>query len=327
MGKKVWNFKGNQWGFFSLFLELLDGLRWCEKNNYVPHIDGVENKHYYSSDGYNNSKNIWEYYFKPLKTKINKDDEVIKHYNNFLLMEIPQNFGFRSAGTFGQKWMKGRIDEWPLVMDKNGWWRKEAKRVINKFKIKPNSIVQKKIDSFIKNNMNSKVKIGVHIRAGRGMKGTYHSDNIKLEHYRDLVLKKIKQIGHDDYVVFIASDSNVAVDFMKSNVPNVISYDCIRTNDYYQNDKQKHSVIEVGWNQNLEFEPNNRAKIGEEAVIECYLLSNCDMMIHWESGLAVSASYINPSLKLLPIDVYLKTDTYYKNRIEGCYEKNFEGVI
>ncbi len=159
------------------------------------------------------------------------------------------------------------------------------------------------------------------------MKGTYHSDNIKLEHYKDLVLKKIETLGHDDYVVFVASDSNVAIDFMEDNVSNVVSYDCSRTNDYYKGDKDVNKVIEVGWNAGLEFETNNRAKVGEEAVIECYLLSNCDMMIHWESGLAVSACYINPSLKLLPIDTFLKTDTYYKNRITGCYEENFEGII
>tara|TARA_Y100001938_G_scaffold147304_1_gene228182 strand:- start:1268 stop:2251 length:984 start_codon:yes stop_codon:yes gene_type:complete len=327
MSKKVWNFKGNQWGFFSLFLELLDGLRWCEKNDYVPHIEGVKNEHYHSSTGFNGSNEIWEYYFEPIKTQINDGDNVREHYNEFLLMEIPQNFGFRSAGSFGRRWMKGRVDEWPLVMDDDGWWREEANRVINKFGIKPNSIVQEKINNFIDDKMSAKVKIGVHIRAGRGMKGTYHTDNIKLENYRDLTLKKIEKLGHDDYVVFVASDSNVAVNFMKDNVPNVVSYDCSRTNDYYQNGKSSNDVVEVGWNQNLQFEPNNRAKVGEEAVIECYLLSNCNMMIHWESGLAVSASYINPTLKLLPIDIFLKTDTYYKNRIEGCYEKNFEGII
>ena len=76
MSKKVWNFKGNQWGFFSLFLELLDGLRWCEKNDYVPHIEGVKNEHYHSSTGFNGSNEIWEYYFEPIKTQINDGDNV-----------------------------------------------------------------------------------------------------------------------------------------------------------------------------------------------------------------------------------------------------------
>ena len=71
---------------------------------------------------------------------------------------------------------------------------------------------------------------------------------------------------------------------------------------------------------------NDRAQIGEEAVIESYLLSSCDMMIHWESAVAFAASYINPNLKLLPIDIYLGTKTYYEPRIRGKYDDNFKGI-
>jgi len=326
MSKKIWHSKGNPWGLFSLYLEILDGLRWCEQNNYTPHIENIENKHYYSPEGYNGKMDIWEYYFDPIKAIIEKDDEVMTVHDKFMLKEIPQNFGFRSPDGYGKRWMKDRVDTWPLVMDKDGWWRHEANRIIKKFNIKPNSIVQKKLDSFTETKMNAKVKIGIHIRAGRGMKGTYHNDNIKLEAYSNLVLQKIKQLGHDDYVVFVASDSNVAIQFMEENVPNVVNYSCHRTDDYYQNGKAFDKQIEVGWNENLDFMKNNRAQIGEEAVIECYLLSSCDMMIHWESAVAFAASYINPDLKLLPIDIYLGTTTYYQPRISGKYDNNFKGI-
>jgi len=327
MSKKIWHSKGNPWGLFSFYLEIIDGLRWCEQNGYTPHIENIENKHYYSPKGYNGKTDIWEYYFEPIKADIKDGDEVMTVHDRFMLKEIPQNFGFRSPEGYGRRWMKDRVDKWPLVMDDDGWWRREANRIITKYGIKPNAIVQKKIDLFIQEKMNAKVKIAVHIRAGRGMKGTYHKDNIKLEAYSNLVLQKIKQLEHEDYVVFVASDSNVAIKFMEENVPNVVNYSCLRTDDYYQLGKRQHGeVIEVGWNENLEFMRNDRAQIGEEAVIESYLLSSCDMMIHWESAVAFAASYINPNLKLLPIDIYLGTKTYYEPRIRGKYDDNFKGI-
>ena len=67
------------------------------------------------------------------------------------------------------------------------YWRKEAKRVIDKYiTIKPNIV--KKINNFYDENLKGEcLKIAVHLRGGRGAKELYHKDNVNLEYYKNCV--------------------------------------------------------------------------------------------------------------------------------------------
>ena len=49
---------------------------------------------------------------------------------------------------------------------------------------------------------------------------------------------------------------------------------------------------------------DRRSKLGFESIMECMILSRCDVMIHYESNLAVIASYMNPSIRLVHAELY-----------------------
>ena len=289
----------NQWGFFSAFLQVLDNLRWCEQNNHSPIIKWGNDSQYYSSNGYNGSDNVWEYYFEQMQTQLTDSSVIKDNYNNFLLKEIPQNFGHRNIGTSG---LRVKPD-WNIVDD---YWRKEANRIINKYIfIKPN--ILSKIDNFYQENLiSNKTKIAIHLRGGRGAKELYHKDNGQLEYYKDYVNKWISENNIEDYCIFVASDSNEAINFISNNFKNVKSYTCHRTNDYYIKGKPYHQVQEVGWNpKGNQFMPDKRALIGEEALIEAQLLSKCDIMFHHDSLLAIGAANFNPNMKLMHVENFI----------------------
>mgnify|MGYP003132248052 CR=1 FL=1 len=292
--------KCNQWGFFSSFLQVLDNLRWCEQNGYEPIIKWGRESQYYSKNGYNGSNNVWEYYFEQMNTKYNNSSEVKENFNEFLLKEIPQNFGYRNIKTSG---LRVKPD-WNVVDD---YWRKEAKRLIDKYIIiKPNIV--KKIDDFYDENLKDEgLKIAVHLRGGRGAKELYHKDNVNLQYYKNCVKKYLSDNDIKDYVIYVASDTKEAISFMKDSFENVKSYSCCRTDNYYINGKPYHQVQEVGWNKSEnQFMPDKRAEIGEEALIEAQLLSKCDVMFHHDSLLAIGASNFNPKMYLIHIENFIE---------------------
>ena len=299
MNKKILIERCNQWGFFSSFLQVLDNLRWCEKNDYEPIIKWGSESQYYSKNGYNGSNNVWEYYFEQMSTELVKDAVIKENFNEFLLKEIPQNFGHRNIKTSG---LRVKPD-WPTVDD---YWRKEANRLIKKY-IKIKSNVVEKVDKFYNDNLDiDGNKISVHLRGGRGAKELYHKDNVSLEYYKDYIKDYLNKNNIKKYVIFVASDTNEAISFMENNFENVKSYPCYRTDDYYINGKEYHRVQEVGWNQSEnQFMPDKRAEIGEQALVEAQLLSKGDVMFHHDSLLAIAAANFNPSMSLMHVENFI----------------------
>jgi len=311
MGKKLLIERCNQWGFFSSFLQVLDNLRWCEQNDYEIIIkwgnngfgNGINQSQYYSKNGYNGSDNVWEYYFEQISTDSPNVSETKDNFNQFLLKEIPQNFGYRNIQTSG---LRVKPD-WNIVDD---YWRKEANRLIKKYiKIKPNIV--EKIDKFYNENLDVDLKkISVHLRGGRGAKELYHSDNVNLEYYRDCINDYLNKNKIKNYVIFVASDTNEAISFMIQNFKNVKSYPCYRTDDYYINGKPYEQVQEVGFNKSHnQFMPDKRAEIGEQALIESQLLSKGDVMFHHDSLLAIAAANFNPNMSLMHIENFITGET------------------
>lgn len=300
MSKKVLIERCNQWGFFSAFMQVLDNIRWCEQNDHEPIIEWGSDSQYYSDKGYNGSTNVWEYYFEQMPTILSDDDIIKDNHNTFLLKEIPQNFGHRNIQTSG---LRVKPD-WNCVDD---YWRKEANRVISKYIfIKPN--IKSKIDNFVQEHLSdNKTKIAIHLRGGRGAKELYHKDNVRLEYYKDYLNKWLTENNIEDYCIFVASDSNEAIKFMSDNFENVKSYPCHRTDSYYINGIPYHKVQEVGWNpEGSQFMPDQRALIGEEALIEAQLLSKCDIMFHHDSLLAIGAANFNPDMQLMHVENFIK---------------------
>ena len=64
-GKKfVIGLHGKHAGLFAVFFGALNNIAWCERNNKVPVVYWDNKSLYYTPGGYNNSTNVWEYYFE-----------------------------------------------------------------------------------------------------------------------------------------------------------------------------------------------------------------------------------------------------------------------
>ena len=96
---------------------------------------------------------------------------------------------------------------------------------------------------------------------------------------------------------------------MLNNLSNVVYYPCHRIEKHYRYGKSRSEVEQLEHGKGLskvedQLFPNDRAQLGEEALIEALLLSKCDVMCHHESQLAIGATYFNPEIKRIHLEKY-----------------------
>jgi hypothetical protein len=153
--------------------------------------------------------------------------------------------------------------------------RKKAHELITKYiRVKPS--IQKKIDDFYQKNMAGKKTIGIHLR---GTDKYLEEPVVPLSRYID----KANEISHGSMQFFIASDDSKLFEQAKNLLKGkVIYFDSFRasTNQHmWQN-----------WHP-------QKARLGEEVLIEAILLSRCDLIIHGFSNVAAAALYFNPTVQ------------------------------
>ena len=172
-----------------------------------------------------------------------------------------------------------------VIFSGNGHYmisNERGSELINKYiKVKPH--IQDKIDAIIKDNFNNKYVIGIHYR------GTDKQSEATPVRYEKIV-KVIRPIieKHLDAVIFIASDDADFLDFMQKNFPEkIIATDSIRS----KNQKPVH------------YPPNDHMyAIGENAVMDCVLLSQCSILFKMASNLSDAACKFNPELPTVDLN-------------------------
>jgi len=149
--------------------------------------------------------------------------------------------------------------------------RKKAKELIDKYvAIRP--CVQEKIDAFYNEYMQGKKTIGLHIRG---------TDKHTEEKRVSLLAFLAEAQKYEGYQFLIATDEFSILEKAKKGLKgNVIFYDAQRSS----NGKPVHRKF-------------NKAKLGEEVLIEVQLLSRCDKLIHTYSNVSTAALYFNPDLE------------------------------
>lgn len=164
--------------------------------------------------------------------------------------------------------------------------RKQVYDLINKYiRLKPQ--MQKKVDDFASKHFSGDVVvIGVHYRgtdktseAPRAAYNTMYNHIATAMH--EFKKKKIK--------IFVATDEAGFLDYMKRAFPKqVISYE-----------EALHSTSK---------EPIHKSnaspyKKGEDAVMDCLLLSRCHYLIKTSSNLSLFSSYFNPFMPVVHVTV------------------------
>ena len=249
-------------GMFSVVNELIDHF-------YVGDLNGYKIKPRWKRSPYKSAEHgddVFLYYFEPLYTP-NANDEEIGRVKKHA----------RRKGNLITPTENGYLDQ-PKS-------REVVQKIIEKYiKLKKNII--KKINDFEKNNFKDKKILGVHLRGGGILTGTYHplnSDNVDEKKKQKIALKngvpyelffeEIDKYLNDnkDASIFLCSDSeDVILQCKKKYEDKIITYDSTRTN-----------VGEMHHDNSLQ---NMKYKLGEDILVEAYLLSKTDYLIHGSSN-------------------------------------------
>ena len=249
-------------GFFSNFFGVINNLVWCDKKELVPVVYWDKVSCYFIDNGYNGSKNVWEYYFEPVSDLCYAEEEKIRR-----IYTAPDGFKI----------------PWCACNYKKNFdlkFREKISNIIKKY-IKIKQSILNKIDCFFKKNIAGKTTVGIHVR------GTD-----KYKEVRPVKLSNVIDIANtfSNCQFFVASDEQKIIDRLKRELNGkVISYDAWRTLNnvpiHYSKEKQC-----------------NKAKCGEDVLIEVALLSICDIFIHSHSNVSTAVLFFNPKLPHIFLD-------------------------
>ncbi len=153
--------------------------------------------------------------------------------------------------------------------------RKRAHEIITKY-IRVKSVIQKKIDDFYTKNMAGKKTIGIHLR---GTDKYLEEPVVPLSSF----INKAHELADKNTQFFIASDdASLFAQAVSQLEGHTIYYESLRV-----------STTQHMWQHGHP----EKARLGEEVLIEAILLSRCDVVIHGFSNVAAAALYFNPTVE------------------------------
>jgi len=173
--------------------------------------------------------------------------------------------------------------------------RRQAHDLIHKY-IHVLPAIEKKVEDFFLENLKDYYIIGVHYR------GTDSCGRCSYQLYLDKINFVINSLDKTtEYRIFVATDEQFFLDLVKINFPNLIycQQEAIRSVEYY-NGKVPYPVHKDS--------SIDRHRQGEEALIDCLLLSRCNIMLTSFSYLSICALAFNPDIPA--IDVSSRTPEF-----------------
>lgn len=218
---------------------------------------------YYDPKGCNGiiSNNVWDYYFYPVSNlTYTKKDQI--HF-----------FPFPPDGFCVQTHPK-RPDPHP-----DQYLRHYMNDLINRY-IRIKEPTLNKIEEFYIENFKGKYTISIHLR------GTDKWTEVPPIPLADIFAEANKYVPCQ---FFIATDEESILGEAKKMLQGkVISYNSTRL--------EGAQTLSVGVHNATHGTQINRAYLGEEALIDCILLSRCDLLIHTWSNLSITALLFNPDM-------------------------------
>ncbi|MHA1469817.1 MAG: hypothetical protein ACTSSP_04570 [Candidatus Asgardarchaeia archaeon] len=281
----------------SIFLQVLDNLSKCEKENLIP-IVSLKNTNLLCYDS-RYGDNLWEYYFEPVspfsdEILSEKDKKNKKIRSSFMSKPQHLNYLLGIAGkehSYTSKF-KNRV---PPEFDLSH--RNHFKKIIDKYiKIKP-YILEEENDFYNKYMKNKKIT-GVFVRGtnkfNKKSGGTTFKKRKKLtiKDYMITCKEEMNRTGTD--YIYLASDSHESVEIFKKEFNNNLIYQ--KNNIRY---KYHSSDIDPPWG-DPDFGPmkgKTKGDLGKENIIETLCLSKCKSLIHTETNIAIAAMLYNPNLE------------------------------
>ena len=159
--------------------------------------------------------------------------------------------------------------------------REEVFNIIQKYiKIRPH--ILDKVDSFVQKHFTANNIVAVHYRGTDKKKETLP---VPYKTVINTIKNYIDTHSLVDYKIFVASDEESFVIQMRNTFPEkIIAYSTERST----NSQPIHESLLV-----------NQYKSGEEAMIDCLLLSKGDVLIRTDSNLSQWSSFFNPTIPVI----------------------------
>lgn len=269
--EKQYTMRFDRGGMFYIINNVLDMLSIAEKEHFKFNLKLDDCL--YQQQG--KIGHVWNYYFEDLFE--------IDQFESFPLYNYKQ---FRKDHLLAPRFRNNRMD--PLLLPKN---RLVANNFIVKYiRLKPH--IQTKITDFIDKNQITN-SLGLHIRGpGRVHGGMQYildklvlTEGVPFQIYFKFVDEFLEQ--DKKARIFLCSDSGFVIEECKKHYGDrVFTYDSLRS--------EYGELHEEGDSKNIDL---SRYKLGEDIIIEAYLLSKTKFFIHGNSNISNFVLCKNPSLK------------------------------
>lgn len=243
-------------GMFACFNAVLGLLDYYEEKNCEGLKIDFEKNGLYYEE--KEGPNFWQYYFEPIFLC---DDPKAKEQKI-----IDQPGCWRENKEFNASFLSTR-----------GWHleKMRAAYLIDKYiRVKPHLI--QKVDDFAKEHFQDYFIVGIHYR---GTDKSLESARIDYEN----VVSELEKIIKDkkQYRIFVATDEEAFLQLMCTRYPKkVLFLEAIRSQDQ----KPIHTGSE------------NKYRLGQEAVMDCLLLSRCHFLLRTDSCLSITSARFNPRM-------------------------------
>lgn len=170
------------------------------------------------------------------------------------------------------------------LFSENHLSREYAYSLIQKYmKLKP-SIHQKLID-FVEQQFQGHFIIGVHYR---GTDKIAEAPPISYEVVAQAILNQVQLLQRWDFKIFVATDEQKFLDYINACFPGrVICQEAYRSQTGFP----------------IHYTPTSRPyQMGEEALLDCLLLSQTHFLIRTSSNLSLWSSYFNPFIPVISLN-------------------------
>ncbi len=147
--------------------------------------------------------------------------------------------------------------------------------------IRPKQHIRDKVDAYVRANFDGAFVIGIHYR---GTDKFEDAPRVPYETVHAAALEAFKAAGTTRHKLFVATDEQAFLEWMLDRFPGKVhSLEMVRSVD--------GRPIDV-------LQGDNRRK-GEDAVLDCLLLSRCDSLVRTASNLSLCATFFNPDLPVV----------------------------
>ena len=161
--------------------------------------------------------------------------------------------------------------------------RQRGYRLIQQY-IRPRPQVREKVDAYVRAHFEGDFVIGVHYR---GTDKLEDAPRVPYESVRAAILDAIGAAGPRPFRLFVATDEQAFVDFMRERFPDGLH--CLEMQRSVDG-----SPIDVLQGDNV--------KKGEAALLDCLLLSRCDRLVRTASNLSLCSALFNPDMPVVVLN-------------------------